>query len=280
MFAKPIGKIAGGQDGAIWGNYLFRFKENGAGTVYSLPDLAEISAFTLDQAERIAPHSNAVMFGCEYYDPADEFPLLYCNIYNNLAKTDNPLTGVCCVYRLQKSGSNFASTLVQLIEIGFTEDTRYWKSSDGAKDIRPYGNFAIDREKGLYWAFTMRDTDRETPYFSFALPKLSAGEMDDTYGVCKVSLQPEDIKTHFVCEYHRYFQGACFHDGKVYSLEGFGLGAKNAAAIRIIDTAAGKQILHEQLFDYGLTNEPELIDFYGDTCYYSDAHGNLYILEF
>lgn len=280
MQAKQIKTIGGGQDGAIWGDYLFRFRKSGLGTVYHLPEFEKISGFTLDQADRIVPHSNCVIFGCEYYDPSDEFPLLYSNIYNNYAKMESPLTGVCCVYRLQRCGTTFTSTLVQLIEIGFTEDTRYWKSSNGAKDVRPYGNFVIDREKGEYWAYTMRDSDGCSRYFCFALPGLNEGVTDATYGVKKVILQPDNIKTQFDCEYHRYVQGGCFHDGKVYSLEGFGLGAKNVAAIRIIDTTAGKQFLHEQFFDYGLTHEPELIDFYGDTCYYSDAHGNLFILEF
>lgn len=280
MLVRKVANIAMGQDGAIWGNYLFRFRENGLGTVYRLPQFEEISMFTLDQAERIAPHSNCVVFGCEYYDPSDEFPLLYSNIYNNYAKSDAPLTGVCCVYRLQRIGEGFTSTLVQLIEIGFTENPQYWKSSDGAKDVRPYGNFVIDREKGEYWAYTMRDTDKKSRYFSFGLPKLADGDIDPQYGVRKVILQPCDIKTKFDCEYHRYVQGGCFHDGKVYSLEGFGLGAKNVAAIRIIDTVTGKQILHEEFFDYGLTVEPELIDFYGDSCFYSDSHGNMFILEF
>ncbi len=280
MLVNQVGKIGGGQDGAIWGNYLFRFETNGAGTVYRLSDLEEISVLTLDKADRLAPHSNAVAFGCECYDPADEFPLLYCNIYNNYAKAEDLQKGVCCVYRLQRSGTAFTSTLVQLIQIGFTEDVRYWCSSGGAKDVRPYGNFVIDRDKGEYWAFTMRDVDRVTPYFSFDLPKLTDGAMDEVYGVRKVTLRAEDIKVKFDCPYHNYIQGACFHDGKIYSLEGFGLGAKNVAAMRIIDTVSGQQLEYIPFFAQGLTNEPELIDFSGDTCYYSDAHGNLYVLEF
>ena len=280
MKIRKMENIAGGQDGAIWGNYLFRFNTRGNGNVYHLPDLTQIGTVQLDRSEKIAPHCNAVVFGTEYYDSADEFPLLYCNIYNNYAKTENPLKGVCCVYRLQHCGDTFTTTLVQLIEIGFTEDPCYWKSSDGAADVRPFGNFVIDREKNEYWALSMQDSDNISRYFSFDLPKLSDGVMDDTYGVKKVTLQPSDIKKQFDCPYHHYFQGACFHDGKVYSLEGFGLGSKNIAALRIIDTAAGQQILYEQFYDYGLTNEPEFIDFWGDTCYYSDAHGNVFILEF
>lgn len=279
MLVNQIGVISGGQDGAIWGDYLFRFRSSGLGMVYRLSDLTEISVFTLDKADLLAPHSNAVVFGCEYFDPTDEFPLLYCNIYNNYAKAENPMKGVCCVYRLQRDGNSFRSTLVQLIEISFTEDPQYWRSSDGATDVRPYGNFVIDPVKGEYWAFTMRDTDKTTRYFSFDLPKLADGDMDLTFGVPKVILQPKDIKVQFDCPYHNYVQGACFHDGKIYSLEGFGLGAKNVAAMRIIDTVYHRQLTYIPFFELGLTNEPELIDFSGNTCYYSDAHGNVFTLN-
>lgn len=280
MQVNQIGQICGGQDGAIWGDYLFRFETNGKGVVYRLSDFTQISDFTLDKADLFAPHSNAVAFGCDYYDPADEFPLLYCNIYNNYAKSEDPQIGVCCVYRLQRSRTSFTSTLVQLIEIGFAGDRCYWCSSDGAKDVRPYGNFVIDRYKGEYWAFTMRDTDKSTRYFSFDVPKMTDGDMDARYGVRRVILQPDDIKSQFDCPYHNYVQGACFHEGKVYSLEGFGLGAKNAAAMRIIDTVSGLQLQYIPFYDLGLTNEPELIDFSGDTCYYSDAQGNLFTFSF
>jgi hypothetical protein len=32
--------------------------------------------------------------------------------------------------------------------------------------------------------------------------------------------------------------------------------------------------------DYGLSIEPELIDFVGDTCYYCDHSGNVYTIDF
>ena len=41
-------------------------------------------------------------FGNEYYDEKDEFPLLYTNIYNNYAKTDDKRKGITCVYRIHK----------------------------------------------------------------------------------------------------------------------------------------------------------------------------------
>ena len=95
MRIKQIGKTAGGQDGAIWGQELFRFDHEGNCIVYNLQDdFREIGRFTLDKNEILCPHSNAVMFGCEYYETGDEYPLLYTNIYNNYAKAENPMRGV------------------------------------------------------------------------------------------------------------------------------------------------------------------------------------------
>ncbi len=178
---QKIGQIVRGQDGAIWDHYLFRFRINGACHVYDLDDikvdadpdaqLPEIATFRLDKCEQLAPHSNAVMFGNEYYAPEDEFPLLYCNIYNNYKKAENRLEGLCCVYRLQKDGNSFTATLVQLIQIGFVTDKGLWLSEREDGDARPYGNFTIDRERGIYYAYVMRDSYRTTRYFSFAPQK-------------------------------------------------------------------------------------------------------------
>ena len=135
----------------------------------------------LDGIDRIVPHSNSVVFGNEYYNSEDEFPLLYTNIYNNYAKKDNPLRGVCLLYRLQKKQEKFFTTLVQMIEIGFVNNENLWISGEDTKDIRPYGNFVINTKNNKYYAFVMRDKTRTTRYFSFDLPKVHDGEMDETF---------------------------------------------------------------------------------------------------
>ena len=71
MNIKRVANIRDGQDGAIFGKYLFRFSHRGEGRVHDLEAIKaapggsfrEIAAFTLDRAEDICPHSNAVMFG-------------------------------------------------------------------------------------------------------------------------------------------------------------------------------------------------------------------------
>ena len=285
MDIRRITKIKGGQDGAIFGKYLFRLGHKGVGQVYDLDiiesakegsETCQIAEFTLDRADIICPHSNSVAFGNEYFDANDEFPLLYSNIYNNYAKEEKKLKGVSCVYRLQRDRNEFKTTLVQLIEIGFTEDVSLWKASEEKDGARPYGNFAIDVEKDTYYAFVMRSEERGTPYFAFDLPKLADGEIDKIYGVKKVVLTPNDIKNSFVCPEHHYIQGACCHGGLIYSLEGF----RNSPALRIIDPQEGIQKAFRPFSEHGIIEETELIDFRGDECFYGDCHGALYKLKF
>ena len=284
MYHKPYAKIAGGQDGAIFADTLFRFGPRGKCRVYDLSaalgdgeELTPISEFMLDRAEEIAPHSNAVAFGREYYAEGDEFPLLYTNIYNNYKNAEDKLIGVLCVYRIVREGDGFASKLVQLIEVGFTEDREIWRSGGDIEDVRPYGNFAVDTEGGRLIAFVMRDGAEKTRYFTFDLPKLSDGEICPRFGVRRALLRKEDIISSFDVPYHRYIQGACYRGGRVYSLEGFGSGIH--PAIRVIDVDRGEQLLFVDLYAEGLTEEAEFVEFYGERCLYSDVAGNVFELS-
>ena len=282
MQIKKIDKINGGQDGAIYGSELFRFDEKGNCTVYDLKELGKsepIAEFKLDRTDEIAPHSNAVSFGCDFYVEGDEYPLLYTNIYNNYADREKKLIGVCCVYRIQKISNGFASSLVQLIEIGFCEDASLWKSYDDKHGVRPYGNFLADREERTYYAFVMKDRENVTRYFKFDLPNVNDGEYDCELKVRKYTLSSNEIKESFDVEYHRFIQGAAVYKGKIYSTEGFGDDEVNRPAIRIIDLET-KKMRYIDIMDLVYTEEPEFIDFYDGRCLYSDAMGNLYeVLE-
>ena len=272
---EHVWNMNSGQDGTIFGDYVFRFDAKGFCNVYSMAKQEKISSFVLGGLDVLVPHSNAVCFGAEYYEESDEFPLLYSNIYNNYSKMEDRLEGVCCVYRLTRDGLDFCANLVQIIKIGFVENTDYWKSLEGTGDVRPYGNFVVDAIGQKLHAFVMRDKESVTRYFSFALPKLADGEMSETFGVKTVTLALTDIQAQFDCEYSRFIQGACCRENKIYSVEGFS-DATNPAKMRIINLE--KQIQEEviDLFEMGLTIEPEFVDFYGDELYYSDAKGSVY----
>ena len=281
MKIKKIAKITGGQDGAVYNNFLFRFTEDGEAFVYDLRELHElraVSSFYLDRRNVLNPHSNSVSFGNQFYCPGDEFPLLYTNVYNNYADKKQTLSGVCCVYRIQRENNVFSSTLIQVLEIGFVENESYWKSPGG--DVRPYGNFVADAENSRLHVFTMRDASHTTEYFSFELPDCFLGNDNEVYGVKHLTLDIKDIKEHFSCEYHHYIQGACFYKGEIYSLEGFSDDENNQPTLRIIDVNTKKQRLYKNLREFGLNEEPEFIYFADGVCYYADNPGNLYVIDF
>ncbi len=278
MELKKLGvqeKGAPNQDGAVWGKELFRLNHLGECVVRDMDTLQPKASFLLDKVDIIVPHSNSVVFGCEYWQAGDEFPLLYANIYNNYAASEDPLVGVCCVYRLFRTECGFDTRLVQLIRIGFTDDRDLWRSCEN--DVRPYGNFVADREGKRLYAFVMRDAVQETRYFAFRMPAARDGVFDEKYGVPVVTLTPEDILEQFDTPYHMYIQGACCHKGKIYSAEGFGEWAPDIpAGIRIIDLKAKKQELYVNLDAAGYPPEPECIDFVGEKCVFADAEGNFY----
>ena len=287
MKIQKVAKILEGQDGAIYGTELFRFDTFGECSVYDISalnggkvvELAPIAQFKVDRVEELAPHSNSVCFGCEFYEEGDRYPLLYTNIYNNYADAENKLFGVCLVYRIQREGNDFKSTLVQAIEIGFCEDAELWKATPDGHGVRPYGNFVIDAVNRAYWAFVMRNEELGTRYFRFDLPSVFDGELDPVLNVRKAVLKAEDVREFFDCEYHRYIQGATLRDGVIYSTEGFRDDTVNRPAIRLI----GVTDRSEKYFDItelGYWDEPECISFLGDTCLYSDASGNVYEVEF
>ena len=289
MKIEKISKIKGGrQDGVICNGFLFSFNSQGVCTVYEMKALecmkdgeAEIfSEFVLDKNDLLTPHSNSVVFGNEYYDKKDEFPLLYTNIYNNYSNSDDRLKGVCLVYRLQRFGRDFVTTLVQMIEIGFVENDALWKSSGEKEDVRPYGNFVIDKENSMYYAFTMRDDSRSTRFFTFKLPKVNEGKVNTKYNVKRVTLKENDILDWFDCEYQHYMQGVCYYKGKIYSLEGFTDSFENPPAISVIDIELRKRVCFTEFKELGTNVEPEMIDFEEDICYYTDHNGNMYKLFF
>ena len=121
--------------------------------------------------------------------------------------------------------------------------------------------------------------------FSEGLPEQSisqepTGSVEETKNEEEATIQKEDIKDSFDCPFHHFLQGACFKDGIIYSTEGFTEDRNNPPAFRVISITEKRQEQYIPLGDFGLTIEPELIDFCGDTCYYSDNHGNLYVVEF
>jgi hypothetical protein len=239
-----------------------------------------LTTFKLDRADELCPHSNTVCFGAEKYAEEDEFPLLYTNLYNSCDGKEDEMWGVCCVYRLQRAGESFKTTLVQIIEIGFAHNAELWCSRriGEGRDMRPFGNFVVDAENGLYHGFVMRDKPHKTRYFTFKLPKLSDGLLDERFGVKRVTLTEGDILSKFDCDYSSYLQGACVHNGLIYSVEGGTKSYTSPATLTVVDPKALRQILRLSLIYFGLEMEPEFIYFTANRCIYIDNIGNVFEL--
>ena len=285
MNIRQVAKIKGNQDGAIFAHELFRFDTKGRCAVYDLSEIARgeveptpTATFVLDRVPELVPHSNAVFFGREFYEEGDELPLLYSNVYNNYKNAEDPMLGTCLVYRIWRTEDGFSTALVQIIRVGFTEDARLWRASESGHGVRPYGNFVMDNERGALWGFVMRDEQSGTRFFSFDAPSVHAGELRAD-GVRTVVLAESDIRECFDMPYYRFIQGAILHDGKIYSTEGFQNDMLNRPAIRVVSLAKRTEVYYD-LTERGMLNEAEMIDFYQGECYYSDADGNLYSVEF
>ncbi len=274
--------IGSEQDGAIYGGYVFRATGKGLCSVLSFENGEKLSEFYFGDKDFIYPHSNAVFFGSERYAEDDEFPLLYSNVYNTYAKCEDRKEGVLCAYRIRHSGNDFQADLVQLIAVDFVNDTSLWKSPN-VKDTRPYGNFVFDKENDVLYAFVMRDEIHKTAFFSFRMPKIKDGQPIGYKEVGEVRLRREDILDSFECDYVDYMQGATFHGGYIYSVEGFDAVASEAKpSIKIFDVNKKALSFSAPFAEYGLPKEPEFIEFYNGKIYYSPHtdKGELYLVEF
>ncbi len=237
------------QDGAVYGNYYFRYFHIGKFAMFDLTSSSFVCEIPITNLGEVVPHGNAVCFGNEFYAETDEFPLLYINAYQG----DLP-RGTCYAIRIQRVDGTLTAEIVQTISLDFT-DNELWYCSGEA---RPYGNFVIDTDNSLLYAFVPRTSERVYRFFRFTLPKLSDGET--------VTLSTADILKNFdVAQVVpptngvSIPQGACYHNGKAYVLDG---GTDNTCrkCIFIVNLFSEKT---ESVIDYrsiGGEGEPEDIN--------------------
>ena len=275
---QKLGTMGLSQDGAVSGDYLMRLNASGVSSVYYMPERRYAATLYLDQnaLDRFTPHSNCACFGCTYFAEGDEFPLFYTNAYNNYDTSLDRLFGTIGVYRITRDGRRFSAEIVQIIRIGFDQDTSLWLSGIGA-DRSPYGNMVIDTDNGKMWFFVTRDEPKTTRFFCFDIPSPGDGTYSEQFGVNLVVLRKEDIIRMFDVPYSYYLQGACYHDGRIYSTEGMGTGV-NPDVIRVIDLENAVEDSVIDLFSDGYWKDVEFIDFYNGDCYLGDISQTMYIL--
>ena len=201
---------------------------------------------------QIIPHANSVCFGNEKYEEKDDFPVVYVNAYNN---RELPL-GVCYVIRIMQNAGEYSATIVQTLKIGFTDDSQKWPS---ASQSRPFGNFVVDKEKSLIFAYVPDYKIGKLRFYAFELPSLSSGD--------EVLFSFDDVRLYFETELVNWPQGCIARNGKLFLLFGW----QDIKYLIIID-ANNTMIEHsfdfyENGFDFTL--EPEAIWIYKDYLYFT-----------
>ena len=207
-----------------------------------------------------------------YPTPPDRLPYPSDESNYNKDNYEDKRAGMVCVYRLRRtSETRFTTTLVQVIKIDFA-DVSPWRSKWDAEsqtftDRSPWGNFIIDTDGNRLWAFVTRDVNHTTRFFCFDIPEVNKQALE------VVKLTTADVERSFDIPYSWYLQGACFHDGKIYSTEGMGT-EDNPTRIRVVDLENGIEDCVVDLFANQAkgagVREAEFIDFSDGVCWYGD----------
>ena len=194
---------------------------------------------------------------------------VYSNIYNSYASAEDKHIGECCVYEVGGAGKIWSNSLTQVIKIGFIDNLDYWPA---ATETRPYGNFVVDKDNGWLYAFVMYSSKKLTYWYKFDLPEISEGVWNESYQCPVITLTAENILDSWTTPLQNYVQGACVHNGLIWSTEGFsGTSGTNVARMRVIDPTRKTQIAVFNFYSDADPVEPEFIDFYNGKCYYASV---------
>jgi len=231
---------AGHQGGACYDDKFFLCLSTGNVIVYDLVNKATLGTFSLG----VALHCNAVFFG-EKYSASDDFPVLYVNSYE-----DGIQKGTLYGFRITEIGGVFSCSNVQTINVGFTNSSLW---TDGAGDTRTYGNFVLDKENGILYAYTLLDTTNVTRFFAFEMPSPTGGN---------VTYSESDIIERFDIQRLAYMQDSCFVNGQIFIESGGVSGAPGL--ISVVSMIQHSVIAQINLPEIGISIEPESIDYYED----------------
>lgn len=227
----------------------------------------------VDHISLIAYNNELPIYECTY---SGDVLHLYSNVYNSYASETDKHIGECCVFNVHGAANIWDNSLVQILKVGFIDDIDYWPS---ASEARPYGNFVVDSENGCLYVFVMYSSRKLTYWYKFDLPKVTDGVWDETCGCYVKTLQIDDITDQWTTPLQNYVQGACAHDGLIWSTEGFtATSGTNLARMRVIDPSVKAQIAVFNFYADDDPIEPEFIDFYNGRCYYGSVK-QMYMLK-
>ena len=240
------------QDGCIYDDWLFVLSSSAVCYVYNLTNGNLMSVSKLPSYNGFYPHSNSVCFGQKLYK-TDPIPLIYTNVYNNYSD-NREMDGMCFVYRaiLDRINDVFSFEIVQVIKIGFTNNSELWGSQSLNKS--PFGNFLVNKNE--LWVYLNLFDLSITRFFKFELPEVTQYSKNKQY----VILSQEDIEDTFDTFLFCNIQGGTIFNNFLFSLEGFG--DETAPSFLRAISLATKTVYSFELESFFGEREPEFIDFY------------------
>lgn len=255
IFSTAAPGTGGLQDGSCYNGLFFRFDEFGTILVYDMGTGEQVGTGAINSSETIRPYFNSCSFGTEYYADGDAFPVLYvCGRGETTGGVATPYRKTY-VYRITESEGVYTATLVQTITI------------DDSTIYPTYGGIAYDANRQKIVGYTYTSEPRSTMFFEFDAPSVTSGD---------VTISAEYIERFVLTEpYLGAPQGCMCNNGKIYALGG----NINSGTLDVIDMIAKKWCSHIDLWESGLTGEPQCVFEYGNRLYYG-AMSNLFKFYF
>lgn len=234
----------GEQGASVFGDYLFQFlSHEKAVYIYNLKtkSLEEYVTYDIERGS----HCTNASFSNVFYDPNDEFPLLYV------------------------SGSNIS--VYNYIEVFRVEKNNGFKLTHIQEIILPQSS----KKNNLYWQNVVMDNENNFMYVYASTNGAQIAKFNiPDYKQPKVTLTDDDILDQYSFETFRAQQGAVIKNGFLYVTEGIPA-QQNLSNLRIIDLVNKKQIYKFDLLSLGFNFETEGLTFYNNqllvTTYYGQG---------
>lgn len=241
-------KFHNNQSITVYGGYVFTFQQgSNGGAVLSYSTKQVLSTFTIANPNT-RMHMNSAQFCGMFYDANDEFPMLLLSRCGNADGAYTQGYDECLVYRVQRSGNNFAFTLVNKI----------------TTDAVTYGNsWGVDNVNGtIYMAGSTKGNwevkvDNPIGYWVWKIPTRLELVSENTINLAK---------TECIAHMEHPFavlQGCCAHGGMLY------VGMETS--VWAVDVMSGRVASKVPL---PVTWEPEGVALYNEKLYVSQKVGN------
>ena len=226
---------------AIHGDAAFLLGDFGTCRIFDLKNEKIIAEFDLASADP-PNHANCASFGPEYPKGNNQFPALY------ISECAKPFR--CFV----ESVGNAGPRLIQTLRLD-------------SKKILFMANWYVDKENKFLWCIAMRTFEKDA-------------EQNNTFSMIKLPLPPlgkkrvvfteADIIEEFQIKYYNMTQGGCIRGDYLYLPVGVhdllrGEHEKWRERAVIIVNLKTKKIERKINLHASIPNEPEDVDFHGDT---------------